>query len=166
MNQRLTGTVEVSTFKDGVLSRLAHDLRLKLERFEITHDGSSVEATFDPSSLTVVTALADGHPVGALSDGDRGEIRQNIRDKVLQTSRHPEVRFEGTGKPEGDVVRISGTLTLHGQCRSIEFSAQREGGRYVGEVELTPSRFGIAPYKALLGAIKLQDRVRVRFDLG
>ncbi|MBX3128265.1 MAG: YceI family protein [Polyangiaceae bacterium] len=166
MNQRLTGTVEVSTYKDGLLSRLAHDLRLKVERFEIGHDGTSIEATFDPASLTVVTALVDGNPVGALSDGDRGEIRQNIRDKVLQTSRYPEVRFEGTGKPEGDVVRIAGTLTLRGQRQPVEFSAQREDGRYLGEVELIPSRFGIAPYKALLGAIKLQDRVRVRFDLG
>jgi hypothetical protein len=32
-------------------------------------------------------------------------------------------------------------------------------------VSLRPSEFGIAPYKALAGAIRLQDRVRVELDL-
>jgi hypothetical protein len=33
------------------------------------------------------------------------------------------------------------------------------------EVPLVPSRWGIAPYRALAGALKLQDRVIVRLSL-
>jgi hypothetical protein len=42
---------------------------------------------------------------------------------------------------------------------------RREGNRVRASVNLRLSDFGITPYKALAGAIRLQDRVRVDIDL-
>ena len=41
----------------------------------------------------------------------------------------------------------------------------RADGRDRGAVELVPSRWGIAAFKALMGAIRVQDRIWVTFDL-
>lgn len=54
---------------------------------------------------------------------------------------------------------------MAGQRRPLALLLGLSRDRLHGEVELTPSRWGIKPFKALMGAIKLQDRVRVRFDL-
>jgi hypothetical protein len=61
--------------------------------------------------------------------------------------------------------RVQGELELLGRWQPIEFPFSESSGKVTGEVELRPSRWGIEPYKALLGAIRLQDRVLVRFEL-
>ena len=50
------------SFKDGLLARLAHDLKLQVERFSIEVEDSTrqINATFDPSSIQVVCAQVDG----------------------------------------------------------------------------------------------------------
>ena len=45
------------TFREGLLSPIAHDLRLRLERFEIAHDDETVEGRFWPDSLVVEGAI-------------------------------------------------------------------------------------------------------------
>ena len=52
----------VFTFKEGLLSPVAHDLRISVTRFSVLLDGarSTVTATFDTGSLLVDTAMKDG----------------------------------------------------------------------------------------------------------
>jgi hypothetical protein len=64
--------------------------------------------------------------------------------------------------PEGDGFRISGELTLHGNTRPITFVARREGTRMMAEVRLHQPEFGVKPYTALLGALKVKPDVIVR----
>ena len=47
----------------------------------------------------------------------------------------------------------------------VTLRSERDGERCAGQVEFAPSRFGIQPYRAFLGALKLDDRVRVSWDL-
>lgn len=167
--KRITlGTINLFTYKDGLLSAIAHDLRMSLERFEIEVDTDSqtVAGRFWPSSLRIDGAMKDGQlePKG-LSERDRRDIHNNITDKVLRTDHHPEVRFHGKLAIDAAIGRLDGTLTLNGQDAPLAVTLRREGGRYRGEADLVPSRWGVAPFKALMGAIKLQDRVRITFDL-
>jgi polyisoprenoid-binding protein YceI len=162
----LTGSVEVFTFKEGLLSRVAHDLCVRVGEFEVLADEATVEARFALRSLRVQHAEREGTPdAAALSAKDRAQIEENIRDKVLHSDRNPDARFSGTISAEAGSLRVSGRLSLHGQAHPLEFPAERSEGRVRGEVELVPSKWGIAPFKAMLGAIKLRDRVLVRFDL-
>ena len=50
----------VFTKKEGLLSKVAHDLRLSLARFEISRDGDTVRGRFWPDTLTVDGAMRDG----------------------------------------------------------------------------------------------------------
>jgi polyisoprenoid-binding protein YceI len=160
------GVVEVLTFKEGLLSKVAHDLLLSCERFRISSDGAVVSAEFELESLCVMGVMRDGVlDSSAPSDGDRRQILDNVRSKILFTKRHPVARFGGAVERRDSGARITGTLELVDEKREIAFDVADAGGRWRGELELRPTRWGISPFKALLGAIKLQDRVVVRFDM-
>lgn len=158
-------TIHVFTYKDGLLARLAHDLRLSLRRFEIERDGDQLRARFWPGTLAVDGVVQKGGSLdrAALSEADRRKIAGNIADSVLLLERFPEASFHGRLIDGGQA--IEGELTLVGKAAPLRVTVQASGGRLRAEVPLVPSRWGIAPYRALAGAIKLQDRVLVVLDL-
>ena len=161
-----SGRIEVFSFREGLLSPIAHDLQLRLERFEITHDEQTVEARFWPDSLIVEGAIEHGRlNENVLSAAQREEILDNVRRKVLRTDIHPEARLRARVMPGVESRELSGVLDLAGSTQPLTLVVQAREGRLRGEVELRPSDWGIKPYRALLGAIRLADRVRVRFDL-
>jgi hypothetical protein len=162
------GTLTVLTFKDGLLSRLGHDLQLSLREFELTIDQRQVDARFKTSAIVVDGAVRAGGGLDryALTGRDEAEIREAIQSKVLLTESFPEAHLNATLTVKSEhEVSLRGMLELVGQAREIEFSIERRDRHLRGSVVLVPSRWGIAPYKALLGALRLHDRVEVRFDL-
>lgn len=159
-----TAQCRLFTFKEGLLSRVAHDLELDVGRFEVELDGGAVRATFDPTSLVVLHAVKNGSPdSSALSDKDKAQILENIRTSVLHPERFPEIVFECDDlEDEGDSLFIPGSLRLHGVERSIDVEARREDGQWVAEVSLHQPDFGIKPFTAMLGAIKVKPTMKVR----
>ena len=164
-----TATCQVFTLKEGVLSAVAHDLRIRVERFSIEVDeaAGTVRGTFFASSLRVDCAMKNGREdFDALSDRNRREIEGNIADDVLHARRFPEIAFRSTRiDGEGDERRIEGTLSLHGTERPLRVTARRQAGQWVAEVELRQPDFGIKPYSAMLGTLKIQPIVRVRVSV-
>lgn len=160
----------VYTFKEGLLSPIAHDLRLKVTRFSVTVDDAKtrVEATFDAASLIVDTPMKDGaENPSALSPADKHKIAEQIRDDVLHASRHPEVTFRSsslTERTDGG-YDFAGELSLHGVTRPLSGSTRLDSGRQSLELVLHQPDFGITPYKAMLGTLKIQSDVRVRLRL-
>jgi hypothetical protein len=161
------GNVFVDTFKTGILSRVAHDLRLRLARLQIVFDeAGAVSANFDPQSLIVMGVMRNGKlDAASPSASDREEIQRTATQQILRTRQYPQIEFEGTANADGEGVDVSGQLRLAGQARPLAFHMHPAQRRLVASVELQPSRWNIAPYKALMGAIQLQDRIVVHFDL-
>ncbi len=157
--------IRVFTFKEGLLSTVAHDLQLRVGRFEITWNPQSlgVWARLEASSLEVIGAMRDGaEDPGALSASNKAEILGNIRKDVLHSDKYNSVVFESTGLSEG---AMTGKLTLHGVTREIRLTLRDEGGTRVGEARIDQRDFNIKPYSALLGALKVQPEVLVRVTL-
>ena len=159
----------VFSFKDGLLARLAHDLKLQVERFSIEVDESThqIKATFDPSSIRVVCAQVDGHDdPSTLSKGDKKKIYDNVTKDVLRIRKHPEIRFDSTNVVErGNGFAVEGTLQMHGKSRNIQTSIRADGDRWVSELRLHQPDFGIKPYTAALGALKVKPDVVVRVSV-
>jgi polyisoprenoid-binding protein YceI len=160
----------VFTFKDGLLSKVAHDLKLRVTRFSVELDlaASSVSAELDPASLVVVNAVRDGadDPHG-LSDADKQKIATQLRQEVLETDRHGLVRFQSSQverRSDGGYA-IAGELTLHGATRPLRFDTRLEGGRQVAEIALHQPDYGIVPFKAMMGTLKVKPGVRVRLSI-
>ena len=61
-------------------------------------------------------------------------------------------------------LRVTGELEIAGTARPVEVELAIEGGRLTGEATIAQSEWGIKPYSALLGALKVADRVRVTVD--
>jgi polyisoprenoid-binding protein YceI len=132
-------------------------------QIDVADDRQSVEARFDAQSLEVVCRRKDGvDEPGGLSRLELGQIHGNIRDDVLGAKKHPQVTFRSTRvTPAGDGFRVEGDLTLHGTTRPIAADVKREGDRLRAEVKLHQPDFGIKPYSAALGALKVKAGVVV-----
>jgi len=162
-----TATVLVDAFKEGLLSRVGHDVRLEVTRFDIRVDADRIEATFDPASLKVLGAVRDGRiDAGALSDKDKATIVGYVRDDILGVSRHPTIRYVAEEvDADADEVDIEGELELHGATVDVDVHGRREGDRWVARVRLHQPDFGIRPFKALMGALKIKPGVEVTVSL-
>lgn len=156
----------VFTYKEGLLSAVAHDLELAVRSFEIevSDDGSRLTATFDASSIAVVDAIVEGRrSPGALSDKDKEKIQSNIVSDVIPVKKHPRIRFESTEIRETDGGwTVRGRLELAGRTKDLVIDARREDGAALAEVVLHQPDFGIKPYSAMLGTLKIKPDIRVR----
>jgi hypothetical protein len=180
--QRVVSSPEVSchifTYKEGLLSSVAHDLKLVVERCSIhpasvpssepsEHAIAAITATFDARSIRVVCAQRDGQDQpSALSADNRADIERHIQNDVLHTDRFPEVRFVTTKVTEHtDSYDIVGELTLHGQRRTIVTHVRKQVDRWVCEVRLNQPDFGIKPFSAAFGTLRVKPELLVQLSL-
>jgi polyisoprenoid-binding protein YceI len=155
----------VYTFKEGLLSAVAHDLELDVGTFEIevADDRAAVTATFDPRSIRVLHAMSDGRPnPGGLGAKDMDKIAATIVSDVIPVKKHPTIRFASTELTTVDGGwRVRGTLELAGRSRELTVVVRDEGEAAVAEVTLHQPDFGIKPYSAMLGTLKIKPDVKV-----
>lgn len=155
------GTFQILTFKEGLLSKVAHDLRISAPRFEIEVDGEKVSARVFTRDLIIDGAMKKGaFSPKTLSDKDKRDIKGNIDKDVLKTAAHPEIRFEGTASdPSGSRFRVDGQLELVGRKGPLSVQVERSGGKLRAKAEIIQTRFGVKPYSAMLGTLKVKDRL-------
>lgn len=161
--------LSVFTFKEGLLSPVAHDLKLKVGRWSARLDKTGPGAVaavgaFDASSLSVEGVMRDGRLVkDVLGARDTDKIAKTIRDEVLMSSRHPSIAWRGQGALVGGTARVDGELTLQGKTRRLTARVKKEGVDPVWVIEATVHQpdFGIKPYSAMLGALKIKPDVVV-----
>jgi polyisoprenoid-binding protein YceI len=161
--------IEVLVFREGFLSAVGHDLRLRATAFEIAVDPErrAVAVRVDAASLRVASAMRDGRALpDALSPSDVREIEDAAAARVLRASRFPLVRFDASGlSPCDGGYEVRGVLALAGTTRPLVALARREGDRLVAEVAIQQPHFGIAPYRAMLGALRVKAEVLVRVSV-
>ena len=153
----------VFTRKEGLLSAIAHDLEIDVTDFSIEVDVDSIRMQCNPNSLRVIHAIKDGQPLDALSAKDKQEIQGNIVEDVLEASKYSEISFVSSGvirTPDG--AQVTGMLSLHGVNKSIDVDVHTEGSAYLAEISLYQPDFGIKPYSAMLGTLKVRPDLVVR----
>lgn len=156
--------IHVYTFKEGLLSKLAHDLRLTLTRFSISARGTEITARFELPSLRVDGVMKAGKlERNELSQSDREKIHETMKD-VLHVREYPEARLHARLINVEPPFMLDGQLTFRGETRPIQLRLERESDRLIGSMTIVPSQWGIRPYRALGGTLKLQDRVRITID--
>lgn len=160
----------VFTFKEGLLSPVAHDLRLRVGSFwiEVAEGAGSVQASFDTGSLSVDTPMKDGAPnPSALSPADKLKIAEQIREDVLHSARHATATFRSSSvtlRAEGG-YDLTGEFMLHGVTKRLAAHTRLVEGRQQLELTLHQPDFGITPYRAMLGALKIRADVQIRITV-
>jgi polyisoprenoid-binding protein YceI len=164
-----TGDLLVHTTRDGVAARAGHDLVLEVRRWSariVADDAtgrSTLTATVDARSMGVRGGTGGVKP---LTDRDMAEITKNIAQKVLRSDRHPEITFVSTSV-QGSEGRldVEGELTIAGTTRPARFAVALEDqdGTSVlrASVTLVQSAWGIRPFTALMGALKVADSIEI-----
>jgi polyisoprenoid-binding protein YceI len=163
------GRITLRTFRDGLVAQAGHDLTIDAVRWSgellVADDLSpaSLQVKVDLGALVVRAGTGGIKP---LSDRDKREIAVSSR-KVLAADRYPEATFTATGfQPVGDGGVIAGTLVLAGQSRPQRLQVSRTApGVYHATTTIRQTEFGIKPYSAFLGSLKVADAVEVEVDL-
>ncbi len=160
-------TCRIRVFKAGLLSAMGHDLELDLPSFQLEIDGDRVEGRFDARSLAVRGALQGGRlDERALSEKDKREILDNLRKSVFKAHRPGEIRFEGQlDEDDGEQLEGQGTLHIPPRQSPLRFRATRSGERVEAVLRLDQTRWGIEPFKAPLGVLKIQPELEVWLSL-
>lgn len=165
-----SGRLLVKTGRTGLGSRAGHDLTLEATGWT----GHVVVNTTDPSESSVsidvdVATLEVRQGTGGvkpLTNSDRADIARNIRDKILHTDRYPTISFRSTqvsGSKESFVA--DGDLTIMETARPVTVQGTvDDDGRVRGNATVTQTAWGIKPYTAFFGALKLADDVMVELD--
>ena len=161
------GTLQVRTYREGLAQKVGHDLIIDVGQWEATaevrEDGtlSAVQLDADPRSLQVRDGLRGVKP---LTDKDRGDIRKTIDETIL---RGRPIVFRSTAVESGNgALTVRGELELAGTRRpaSFELTAAPDG-RVRGTLAVTQSEWGIKPYRAMMGALKVRDTIEVILDV-
>jgi polyisoprenoid-binding protein YceI len=162
-----SGHLFILTRREGLASRVGHDLRIEATRWsaQVTHNPSNlsattISATIEPDSLQTREGTGGAGP---LSDRDRSEIDTNIR-RILGSS---PLTFTSTRiVPDGTNGTVEGELTLNGVTRPVRLEVTSDDGvHYRAEATIVQSEYGIRPYRAFLGALKLRDQIEVQIDV-
>jgi polyisoprenoid-binding protein YceI len=164
------GQLLVKVFREGVAARVGHDLVLEARSWTgkaavgASPAASTLEVTVDVASLTVLDAVGGTRP---LSRSDRGDIKRNLEEKILDVRRFPTVSFASTGVIwSGDSeLTLNGDLSIMGTSRPVAMRMRIGGGRARGSLTVTQTHWGIKPFSALMGALKVRDAVEVTLDV-
>ena len=159
--------------KAGLLSSVAHDHNIGVKSFSgrVTvpaagPSAGSLELDIDAKSLTILDKV---------SEKDKTEITNNMNNSVLETGKHPKITFRSSSianfNQTGNraTFTLNGTLTLHGVTKpiAIPVTIVQEGSllRATGQYTLRQTDFGITPYSAALGTIKVKNEVVIKFNI-
>jgi polyisoprenoid-binding protein YceI len=164
-------TVKVSA--TGLLSAFGHSPTIAIRDMqgEVRFDSqdvaqSSMRFAVRADSLTVAENV---------SDKDRREMENEMRERVLEVGKYPQIVYEAprvslknASEGQSDIVLL-GQLTLHGVTRAQPFPAKvavtGDLLRAFGEFSLRQSDYNIKPVSAVGGALKVKDEVKLSFDI-
>jgi hypothetical protein len=156
------GTLSVRTGRTGAVAKAGHDLRLEVTAWEATLEvgvTTRLELTADGTSLRVREGTGG---MQALDEGDMANIETTIDDEVLKRDR---IVFRSTRVEEtAGGLSVEGELTLRGATRPIGFDVAVGDGALTAVAVVKQTDFGIKPYSALFGALKVADEVKVELE--
>jgi hypothetical protein len=156
-----SGTLSVRTGKGGAAAKAGHNLLIEVTAWSATltvGERTTLELTADPRSLKVIEGTGGMTSLGA---DDRAGIEQTINDEVLNGA---PIAFRSTAVEgaDSDRMRVSGELELASRRHPVSFElAVTDDGRLTGSAIVKQSDFGMKPYSALFGTLKVLDEVTV-----
>jgi len=157
------GKLAVRTRRTGTVAKAGHDLLIHVTKWRGTLElGDEPAVTLDADATSLKVREGTGGMM-ALDDGDLANIEQTIDDDVLKRQ---DISFRSTRvEATADGLSVTGDLTLRGTTRPIAFDLNVANGRAHGEAVVKQTEWGMKPYTALFGALKVADDVRVEIDV-
>jgi len=159
---------DVVTGKAGLFGAFGHKHRIRATEFDgtIVYDldnafGSSIEIVLQTASLVVVPEGAD--------EKDAPKVERAMRESVLPPDQYPTIEFGSrivTAIDDG--VQVVGDLVIAERARpvAVDVTVAQSGDTLTatGTFSVKQTDFGIKPYSAAGGTIKVADEVTFDFE--
>jgi polyisoprenoid-binding protein YceI len=169
------GDLKLRTTREGIGARAGHDLTIQVTRWEAVtrSEGAPPEVTaeVDARSLQILDGTGGVKP---LTDGDRADIKSDLQSKILDSDHYPRIAYQArewqllSEDPNHLRATLSGELELRGKRSPLELEVdlQRVNGaiRVKATGAIVQSRWGIKPYTAFLGALKVADPIQIEVE--
>ena len=168
-------------YRAGVMAALGHDHVIVNRALEgwVTFSGDLAGAAFYlavPSSGFVVDEDAARRQEGADfseevdADAKAGTLHNMLGPAVLDAQGHPSITVRSvsvetaTGGAQA-TVRVS--VAGHESSLVVPFTVDTSPGRLHAQVDFTvrQTRLGLTPFSVFLGALRVEDQLRVKLDL-
>lgn len=173
--------VHIHVFRGGTLARLGHNHVITSQSvtgrvwLHPQFTASGFELSFPVADLVVDDpkarqAAGSEFPPEIPAADKEGTKKNMLRLEVLDAERHPRVTIR-SASISGSLQspRITARITIKDVSRdvvvpaSVAVNGKRLTAR--GEFEIRQTEFGMKPFSVALGALAVQDQLRVRFDL-
>ncbi|MGH2867682.1 MAG: YceI family protein [Solirubrobacteraceae bacterium] len=159
-------TLRIRTGRKGAAAKAGHDLLIEVTAWKATIEAggqagaTTVTLTADARSLQVREGTGG---MKALGDDDRKNIHQTIDDEVLKGTAIEFASRAVRETPGG--LEVDGELELFGRRHPVSFPlGVGEGGELSAATRLRQSDWGMKPYSALFGALKVADELTVELE--
>lgn len=163
----------VHAFRGGLAYFKGHDHFIAVRDF-----GGEAELDLDavnPASLQMTIRADSLEETGAdFTDQQKGIIKKELNDIVLETAKYPEITFRSTDV-KGEVkngafdIKIGGDITLHGVTKHIvipaKVSAAGDDMHAVGEFELNRKDFNVNATTAFHKFVRVKHNLKFTFDI-
>jgi hypothetical protein len=156
-------TLRVKTGRSGAAAKAGHDLVFEVTSWEATldvGDSPSLQLSADPTSLKVIDGQGG---MQALDDDGKADIVKSIDKDVLKKK---AIRFNSTSVNQRDGgLAVNGELELAGKSAPLHFDLRvGDDGALSGGAKVQQTNWGMKPYSALFGALKVNDEVEIVVD--
>ena len=162
-----TGTLSVRTGRRGAIAKVGHDLLIEVGAWNATvqlgadPQQTVLELTADSGSLRLREGTGG---IQTLGEDERSAIDKTIAEEVLKGTtiafHSRSVQSSGDGR-----LSVKGDLELAGATNPIEFDLSLDDdGHLAGRAVVKQTAWGMKPYTALFGTLKVADEVEVLID--
>lgn len=159
--------LSIQTFKEGLLASVGHDLLFVVRRFSIDWDtnAGTLSGSCSVQDIELQCALQSGRPApDLLSSSDRQSIVRNMRSDVLKAAKFPALYASAARMLEGDKL-VPLELEIAGARRTIACTRTQNDNGWSLQANVHLPDFGIKPFSALMGTLRVHPTVKVRLDV-
>jgi polyisoprenoid-binding protein YceI len=157
-------TLTVRTGRTGAAAKAGHNLVIEVTawtgRLTLDDADSSVDLSADPTSLRVLDGTGG---IQSLGDDDKDNIRQTIITEVLEMD---PIEFHSSSvSSAGDALKVDGELLLRGRRNKLSFELTAgDDGTLAGSARFKQTDWGMKPYSALFGTLKVTNEIEVAVE--
>lgn len=174
-------TVHILVYRGGTLARLGHNHVISSNQIhgEIWRGTTLRDSGFSlrvPVGDLIVddeaarAAEGEDFPLNISEDARQGTTANMLRETLLDGAHYPEISLTSSslgGSFDAPVVQVN--LRIKDQTRlvtlPVTLTTTGDSLRARGRFDIRQSDFGITPLSVAMGALTVQDRITIKFDL-
>jgi len=161
----------VHAFASGLIAAVAHSPKFEIRDW--VAETKAVPTKLEAGTLRVSVNASGLELVDEVRESERREIYRVMHSEVLETSKFPDIVFDGrwvvSDNPGRDIyaVKAEGSLRLHGVTNTHTFDARVTFGpdsfRAHGEFMVFQGDYGINTASIAGSTLKLRDELKFSF---